>query len=65
LRRHDVASELDEAWCLIFVAAGAVFEFVVPLLLIIKGFSTGAREPRLGGDHFRTPSSQSQSLISV
>jgi hypothetical protein len=47
--------QLDEGWGLIFVAAGAVFEFVVPLLLIIKGFSTGAKEPRLGGDHLSDP----------
>ena len=43
--------QLDEGWGLIFVAAGAVFEFVVPLLLIIKGFSIRREEPRLGGDH--------------
>jgi hypothetical protein len=42
--------QLDEGWGLIFVGPGAVFEFVVPLLLIIKGFSTGAKEPRPGGD---------------
>jgi hypothetical protein len=47
--------QLDEGWGLIFVAAGAVFEFVVPLLLIIKGFSTRKEEPRLGGDHLSDP----------
>jgi hypothetical protein len=31
--------KLDAGWGLIFVAAGAVFELVVPLLLIFKGFS--------------------------
>jgi hypothetical protein len=46
---------LDEGWGLIFVAAGAVFEFVVPLLLIIKGFSTRKEEPRLGGDPLSDP----------
>jgi hypothetical protein len=47
--------KLDEGWGLIFVAAGAVFELVVPLLLIIKGFSTGGKEPPLGGDHLSDP----------
>jgi hypothetical protein len=42
--------QLDEGWGLIFVAAGAVFEFVVPLLLIIKGFSIRRQEPGVGGD---------------
>ena len=51
---------LDEGWGLIFVAAGAVFEFVVPLLLIIKGFSTRKfstrkEEPRLGGEPLSDP----------
>ena len=49
---------LDEGWGLIFVAAGAVFEFVVPLLLIFKGFSTPGKEPRLGGDHLSDPVEQ-------
>ena len=49
---------LDEGWGLIFVAAGAVFELVVPLLLIFKGFSTGKEEPRLGGDHLSDPVEQ-------
>jgi hypothetical protein len=39
----------------IFVAAGAVFEFVVPLLLIIKGFSTPGKERQLAGDHLSDP----------
>ena len=47
--------KLDAGLGLIFVAAGAVFELVVPLLLIFKGFSTGAKEPRLGGDHLSAP----------
>jgi hypothetical protein len=47
--------KLDEGWGLIFVAAGAVFELVVPLLLIIKGFSVPRKEPRLGGDHLSDP----------
>jgi Domain of unknown function (DUF4386) len=47
--------QLDAGWGLIFVAAGAVFEFVVPLLLIIKGFSIRRQEPRLGGDHLSEP----------
>jgi hypothetical protein len=42
--------QLDAGWGLIFVAAGAVFEFVVPLLLIFKGFSFDRRETRHGGD---------------
>jgi hypothetical protein len=42
--------QLDEGWGLIFVAAGAVFEFVVPLLLIIKGFSIRRQELGVGGD---------------
>jgi Domain of unknown function (DUF4386) len=46
---------LDEGWGLIFVAAGAVFELVVPLLLIIKGFSVPRKDPRLGGDHLWDP----------
>jgi len=46
---------LDEGWGLVFVAAGAVFEFVVPLLLIIKGFSMRKEEPRLGVDHLSDP----------
>jgi len=50
--------QLDEGWGLIFVAAGAVFEFVVPLLLIIKGFSTPKEEPRLGDDHLSDPVEQ-------
>jgi hypothetical protein len=41
--------QLDEGWGLIFVAAGAVFEFVVPLLLIFRGFSSPGRGPRLDG----------------
>jgi hypothetical protein len=49
---------LDEGWGLIFVAAGAVFELVVPLLLIFKGFSTPKEEPRLGGDHLSDPVEQ-------
>jgi hypothetical protein len=31
--------QLDAGWGLIFVALGGLFEFVVPLLLIVKGFS--------------------------
>jgi Domain of unknown function (DUF4386) len=50
--------QLDEGWGLIFVAAGAVFEFVVPLLLIIKGFSVRKEEPRLGGDRLSDPVDQ-------
>jgi hypothetical protein len=50
--------QLDEGWGLIFVAAGAVFEFVVPLLLIIKGFSIPKEEPRLGDDHLSAPVEQ-------
>jgi Domain of unknown function (DUF4386) len=46
---------LDKGLGLIFVAAGAVFEFVVPLLLIIKGFSTPKEERRLAGDHTSDP----------
>ena len=37
---------LDAGWGLIFVAPGAVFEFVVPLVLIFKGFSLPKSEPR-------------------
>jgi MFS family permease len=50
--------QLDAGWGLIFVAAGAVFEFVVPLLLIVKGFSIRKEEPRLGGDHLSDPVEQ-------
>ena len=50
--------KLDEGWGLIFVAAGAVFEFVVPLLLIFKGFSTPGEEPRLAGDLLSDPVEQ-------
>jgi Domain of unknown function (DUF4386) len=49
---------LDEGWGLIFVAAGAVFELVVPLLLIIKGFSIPKGEPRLDDDHLSDPVEQ-------
>jgi hypothetical protein len=45
------AAQLDAGWGLIFVATGALFEFVVPLLLIVKGFSIDRKEPRHGGDH--------------
>ena len=38
--------QLDAGWGLIFGALGAVFEFVVPLLLIFKGFSLPKSEPR-------------------
>jgi hypothetical protein len=47
--------QLDAGSGLIFVAAGAVFELVVPLLLIIKGFSIRKEEPRLGGDRASSP----------
>jgi hypothetical protein len=47
--------QLDEGWGLIFVAAGAVFDLVVPMLLIIKGFSIRKEEPRLGADHLSDP----------
>jgi hypothetical protein len=50
--------QLDEGWGLIFVAAGAVFEFVVPLLLIFKGFSIPKEESRLGDDHLSDPVEQ-------
>jgi hypothetical protein len=42
---------------LIFVAAGAVFELVVPLLLIFKGFSV-RKEAGRGGDHLSDPVEQ-------
>ena len=57
--------KLDEGWGLIFVAAGAVFEFVVPLLLIFKGFSIRKEEPRLGGDHLSDPVEQIAVPVSV
>jgi hypothetical protein len=38
--------KLDAGLGLIFVATGAVFELVVPLLLIFKGFSVPKSEPR-------------------
>jgi hypothetical protein len=47
--------KLDAGWGLIFAAPGAVFELVVPLLLIIKGFSIPKEEPRLGDDHLSDP----------
>jgi hypothetical protein len=47
--------KLDQGWGLIFVAVGAVFELVVPLLLIIKGFSIPKEEPRLADDHLSDP----------
>jgi hypothetical protein len=49
------AAQLDAGWGLIFVAAGAVFEFVVPLLLIFRGFSFDRRETRHGGDRASSP----------
>lgn len=57
--------KLDEGWGLIFVAAGAVFEFVVPLLLIFKGFSIPKEEPRLGDDHLSDPVEQIAVPVSV
>jgi hypothetical protein len=38
--------QLDAGWGLLFVALGGLFEFIVPLLLIVKGFSTERKEPR-------------------
>jgi len=38
--------QLDAGWGLTFVALGGLFEFVVPLLLIFKGFSINTKEPR-------------------
>ena len=46
LVRADLNVPLDAGWGLIFVAPGAVFEFVVPLVLIFKGFSLPKSEPR-------------------
>jgi hypothetical protein len=42
--------QLDAGWGLIFVLPGAVFEFVVPLLLIVKGFSFAGKESHHDGD---------------
>lgn len=38
--------ELDRGWGLIFVTPGGLFELIVPLLLIVKGFSIPRKEPR-------------------
>jgi hypothetical protein len=47
--------QLDAGLGLIFVAAGAVFELVVPLLLIFKGFSLPKSEPRDDGGTWLVP----------
>jgi MFS family permease len=49
------AVQLDAGWGLIFVAPGGLFEFVVPLLLIVKGFSIDRRGPRRSGDDLSDP----------
>jgi hypothetical protein len=38
--------ELDRGWGLPFVAIGGIFELVVPLLLIVRGFSFDRNEPQ-------------------
>ena len=38
--------ELDRGWGLPFVAIGGIFELVVPLLLVVKGFSSNRISPR-------------------
>jgi Domain of unknown function (DUF4386) len=43
--------QLDAGWGLIFVALGGLFEFVVPLLLIVKGFSIARKVPRHAGEN--------------
>jgi hypothetical protein len=48
-------AQLDAGWGLIFIVPGGLFEFVVPLLLIVKGFSIVRKEPRLSGDHLSRP----------
>jgi len=47
--------QLDAGWGLTFVALGAVFEFVVPLFLIFKGFSFDRQESRHGGARASVP----------
>jgi ABC-type Na+ efflux pump permease subunit len=47
--------QLDAGWGLIFVALGAVFELVVPLVLIFKGFSFPEGEPREEGGTWLAP----------
>jgi len=37
--------ELDRGWGLPFVAIGGIFELVVPLLLVVKGFSRNRNAP--------------------
>jgi hypothetical protein len=49
------AAQLDAGWGLIFVATGGLFELVVPLLLIVKGFSIDRREPGDGDDRRSAP----------
>lgn len=49
------AVQLDAGWGLIFVLPGALFEFVVPLLLIVKGFSIGRKERPHGGEQISGP----------
>jgi hypothetical protein len=40
------AAQLDVGWGLIFVVPGGLFELIVPLLLVVKGFSLNRNEPR-------------------
>jgi hypothetical protein len=47
--------QLDSGWGLGFVAIGAVFEFVVPLLLIFKGFSIRKSDPRDNSGSWSSP----------
>jgi MFS family permease len=49
------AVQLDAGWGLIFVLPGAAFEFVVPLLLIFKGFSFDRQESRPDDDRVSGP----------
>jgi hypothetical protein len=39
-------AKLDAGWGLIFVVPGGLFELIVPLLVIVKGFSMDRNEPR-------------------
>jgi hypothetical protein len=56
------AVQLDAGWGLIFVLPGAVFEFVLPLLLIVKGFSFTGMKSHHDGD---LPSGSVKQAITV
>jgi hypothetical protein len=47
------AAQLDAGWGLIFLAIGALFEFVVPLLLIVKGSRSIGKSPGMVATTFR------------